>query len=427
MPNFAPSRETVPKREVIAWALYDFANSGYTTVVLTAVFNAYFVSVVAGGKDWATLAWTVTLATSYALVILLGPWVGARADATGRKKPLLVACSIVCVLATAGLALAGPGTIWLACVLVIVSNVAFSLGENLNAGFLPELAPPEKIAKTSAFGWSIGYIGGLVSLGVSLRLIEHLRTHGATAQVYVGASMLAVAVLFTLAALPMVFLLKERAVPSGATVTLAGVFRQMLNGVASVRSYPELQRIMWFGLFCQAAVAVVVTLAAVYAEAALGFKTEDTLKMLLLVNITAAIGAALFGWLQDRLGHRQVLMAVLWVWLTAIVVLAAKTDRVGFWIAANLAGLGIGACQSGGRAIVGYLSPAPRRAEFFGVWGMYTRAAAILGPITYGVVTWLTGGNHRLAMLATGMFFVIAMFVLAKVNVEQGRARLREN
>lgn len=412
------------RREIVAWALYDFANSGYTTVVLTAVFSAYFVKVVTGGASWATFAWTLTLSVSYALTMLLGPWVGARADALGRKKTFLARTTAVCVAATAALAFAGPGRLWIAVVLIVIGNVAYSLGENLCAGFLPELAAGDKIAKVSAFGWSLGYVGGLLSLGISLFVVQHLGAQGASAQTVVGTAMVAVALLFSVAALPMFLLVRERAVATRHAVSLKKVLGQMVAGVRSVQTFPELQRFMWFGLSCQAGVAVVITLAAVYAEAALGFKTEDTIKMLIVVNVTAAIGAALFGWLQDRLGHRQVLMVVVVIWLVAIVVLASRTDRIGFWVAANLAGVALGACQSGGRALVGYLTPESQRAEFYGVWGLYTRAAAIIGPLTYGSVTWITQGNHRLAMLLTGGFFVVALLVLTGVNVPRGRARV---
>ncbi len=412
------------RREIFAWALYDFANSGYTTVVLTAVFNAYFVSVIAGGAQWGTFAWTFTLSISYAIVMILGPWLGAWADSRAQKKRGLAWATAVCTLATALLATTGPNGLLWAALLVICSNVAYALGENFCAGFLPELAQGKDIAKVSAFGWSIGYLGGLLALGISLALVQGLRARGADAQGYVGAAMVAVAALYALAALPMLFFVRERSQPTGRAPTFSALIAHLKSSLQTVRSYTELQRFMVCALFYQAGVAVVITLAAVYAEAALGFKTEDTIKMLIVVNVTAAIGAALFGVLQDRFGHRQTIAFVLMIWLLGISVLALKTDRVGFWIAANLAGIALGACQSGGRALVGYLAPPDRLAEFYGVWGMYTRGAAILGPLTYGAITWATGGNHRLAMLLTGGFFIVAFVLLRRVDVEAGRARI---
>ncbi len=414
----------VSKKELTAWALYDFANSGYTTVVLTAVFNAYFVSSVAGGASWATLAWTGALSVSYLFVMLAGPLIGAWADANASKKRGLAWATVGCTLSTALLATVGPGALVWAAVLIVVSNTCYAVGENLNAGFLPELAKGESIAKVSSFGWSIGYLGGLLALAVSLALITHLRGTGATAQVFVGASMIAVAVLYALAAIPLFFMVHERATPTGEKVRAGAIFSQLRQSIAEVKKYPELLRFMRCAVFYQAGVSVVITVAAVYAEAVLGFKTEDTIKMLIVVNISAAIGAFAFGWLQDKYGHRETLLAVLLVWIVGIAVLVFKADKTGFWIAANLAGIGMGACQSGGRALVGYLSPTDRLAEFFGVWGFYTRFSAILGPLTYGAIAWAAEGNHRLAMLSTGGFFVISIAILVGVNVPAGRERV---
>jgi len=170
----------VAKREVWAWAMYDFANSGYTTVVLTAVFNAYFVGVVAGNAPWATFAWTAALSVSYALVMVTGPLLGAWADAHAAKKKLLAVSTTVCVIGTAGLAWAGPGTVAWAVVFIIVSNFAYAIGENLCAAFLPELARPEALGKVSGWGWSLGYFGGILALAISLAWVMSAASRGST-------------------------------------------------------------------------------------------------------------------------------------------------------------------------------------------------------------------------------------------------------
>ena len=155
----------VTRREVWAWAMYDFANSGYTTVVITGVFNAYFVAVVAGNRPWATFAWTATLATSYALIMLTAPLLGAYADVRAAKKRLLLATTVGCVVFTASLALASPGALLTAMVFVVLSNFCYGTGENLVAAFLPEVARGDALGRVSGWGWGLGYIGGLVSLG----------------------------------------------------------------------------------------------------------------------------------------------------------------------------------------------------------------------------------------------------------------------
>jgi UMF1 family MFS transporter len=174
-------------------------------------------------------------------------------------------------------------------------------------------------------------------------------------------------------------------------------------------------------VFYQAGIQTVVALAAIYAEQALGFSTRDTIVLILVVNVTAAAGAFAFGHVQDRLGHIGTIALTLVLWIATTLFAWAATGPGLFWVAANLAGLCLGSSQSAGRALVAYLSPADRHAEFFGLWGMAVKLSSILGPLTYGVMTWMTGGNHRLAMLATGIFFVVGLLLLVGIDVPRGR------
>jgi UMF1 family MFS transporter len=187
------------------------------------------------------------------------------------------------------------------------------------------------------------------------------------------------------------------------------------------RNFRDLARLLACIVCYQAGVQTVIALAAIYATQALGFGTRQTLLMLLVVNVTAALGALAFGQVQDRLGHRRTLALTLWLWIATVGVAWVARDEATFWVAANLAGLGLGAAQSAGRALVGWLSPAARRAEFYGLWGLAVKLASIVGPLTYGAITWVAGGNHRLAMLATGGFFVAGLWVLRGIDVQRGR------
>ena len=164
-----------------------------------------------------------------------------------------------------------------------------------------------------------------------------------------------------------------------------------------------------------------ITLAAIYAEQAMGFSTTDTLVLMLVVNVTAALGAFFLGNLQDRIGHAPTVAITLAGWIVTVLIAWAADTRPLFWVAANMAGLCLGASQSAGRALVGYLSPKSRRAEFFGLWGLATNLSSILGPITYGTVSWVSQGNHRLAILITGAFFVIGLLLLHGIDVRRGR------
>ena len=413
----------VARREVFAWAMYDFANSGYTTVVLTAVFNAYFVSVIAGNAEWATFVWTAALSISYAIVMVIGPVLGASADAHASKKRQLAISTVVCIAGTIALAWTGPGTVGFAVVCIVVSNVAYSMGENLTAAFLPELARPEALGRVSGWGWSWGYFGGIAALGASLAWVTTAQARGSTTGDAVAGTMIITSAVYGLAALPTFLWLKERAKPSGGPGALVALER-LMQTARDARRYTDLLLVFACGVFYQAGVATVIALAAIYAEQVMGFKTQDTIVLVLVVNVTAAIGAFGFGYAQDRIGKTMALRVTIVGWVGMVVIAYFSETRASFWIAANLAGLCMGSSQSAGRALVAYLSPADRSAEFFGLWGVAVRLAAILGPLTYGAVTWITSGNHRLAILLTGVFFLVALAILAFMDERRGRSQV---
>ncbi len=409
-------------REVWSWAMYDFANSGYTTVVITAIFNAYFVAEVADNAPWATFAWTCALAVSYALIMVTAPALGAYADAHAAKKRLLIATTLGCILFTAALATVGRGDLWLGIVLIVLSNFCFGSGENLIAAFLPELAQGQAMGRVSGWGWSLGYLGGLASLGASLAYVSWAQARGMPAGKFVPVTMLITAALFAAASLPAFLYLRERAVPvSNAGAVVREAFARLGETLRHAHRHADLQRFLLCIVFYQAGIQAVIALAAIYARQAMGFTDRDTIVLILLVNITAALGAFLFGQVQDRLGHVRTIALTLIGWIAAVLLAYSAREPAPFWAAANLVGLCLGSSQSAGRALVGYLSPPARTAEFFGLWGLAVKLSSILGPVTYGLVTWLTRGDHRLAILVTGVYFVIGIAIIASLDVERGR------
>ncbi len=415
----------VRRREVFGWAMYDFANSGYTTVVLTAVFSAYFVGGVAGGEPWATLAWTSALAVSSLIVMLTMPALGAYADLRAAKKRLLAFSTLGCVLGTAALAGAGPGDIAWALVAVVVSNVFYTYGESLVAAFLPELAHGDRIGSVSGWGWGFGYLGGMLTLGLCLWYVTWAQGQGLSASQFVPVTMLITAAVFGLSAMVTFALLKERAqpqrVPTGNIGLRASLVR--LNRTwHHARSFRDFGALLACSVAYQAGIAVIIALAAVYAEQELAFQQTQTMMLVFLVNIAAALGAFAWGYVQDRIGHRLALGITLAGWIIMAGLAALATGPGPFWVAAVIAGLCMGSSQSAGRALVGVLAPEQQRAEFYGLWMFAVRLSAIVGPMTYGLVTWLSDGNHRLAIASTGLFFVGGLLLLTLVNVQRGIA-----
>jgi MFS transporter, UMF1 family len=395
----------VRSREVFGWAMYDFANSGYTTVVITAVFAAYFVGGIADGAAWATLAWTSALSLSYAIVMLTMPGLGAWADRWAAKKKLLSWVTIGCVISTAALAWASPGQVVVAMVLIVISNTFFSYGESLTAAFLPELAKPEAMGRVSGWGWSLGYIGGMVALGISLGYVLWAQSQSIPAAQFVPVTMWITAVIYGLAAMVTFALLKEHAQPQPHLPRPVGMTGQLL---ACAVAY-------------QGGVAVAITLAAIYAEQVIGFEKQETMVLIFVLNIAAFAGAFVFGYIQDHIGHKRALALTLWGWMLTCVIAALSTTKGQFWWAAAIAGLCMGSSQSGGRAMAGLLAPTERLGEFFGLWTFAIRLASIVGPLTYGVITWLTDGNQRLAIGSTALLFLLGWLLLIPVDIQRGR------
>ena len=426
------------KRELFAWAMYDFANSGYTTVVLTTVFNVYFVGVVAAAVDSdnsgsATFLWTLAMGIANALVLFSAPVLGAIADYRAIKKPLLLFTTLGCVVSTALLALAGRGDLALAMTLVIFSNVMFASGENLISAFLPEISDRDNMGKISGFAWGLGYFGGILALVLCLLYITWAEGRGHDATHYVPVTMLIVAAMFALAALPTFLWLRERAVPVAAPgqdfslwrecrVGLTQGLGRVLHTLREAAQYRDLFRFLLTLAVYQSGVSTVIVLAAVYAGEVVGLSQQSIILLILVVNFTAALGAVVFGLIQDRLGSIRTLAITLAIWILAVLVVLQASQPVDMWISGNLIGLAMGATQSAGRALIGQFTPRERTAEFFGLWGLAMRVAAIVGPLSYGAISYFSSGDHRLALLSTLLFFVVGLLLLLTVDEQRGRA-----
>ncbi len=404
--------------------MYDFANSGYTTVVLTTVFSAYFVGVVAAGKAWGTLAFTAALSLSYLLVMVTMPALGARADARAGKRRLLFASTVGCVAMTGLLSFTGPGDIVWGLLILALSNYCYCIGESIVAAFLPEIARPQALGRVSGWGWSFGYFGGMLALGLSLAVVFRADASGQVASDYVPHVLLLTAAIFAVAAIPAFLFLRERTPPSLKPVE--GMFARLANAWRDTREhFPDFRLLLFCGACYQAGISVVITLSSVYATQAMGFTMAQTMLLVFTVNIAAAVGAFLFGYVQDRIGHKLALKITLVGWIVMIFMAFFAVQSWLFWLAAMLAGLCMGTSQSAGRAMVGALAPRQRLAEFYSLWTFAIQLAAVVGPLSYGLVTLASGGNHRAALLFTGLFFAVGLTLLARMDFERGK-RVRD-
>ncbi len=408
-------------KELVAWAFFDFANSGYTTVVQTTIFSTYFVGVIVASES-ATLLWTLAMSGANLIAMISSPIIGAMADYRACKKLFLVISSTACIASTALLATAGAGDVVLAIILVMLSAIFFAMGETLIAAFLPEIVPEEKMGKMSGYGWSLGYFGGLLTLAICLAYFNWAQNHGSTNAQAVPITLLITAAIFAITAMPTFLWLQERAVPKIKTQsTLAGSLARLKQTVKEAARFQDLAWFLTTLAVYQSGVSTVVVVAAIYAQEVMGFDTQSLIILIMVVNATAAVGALICGYLQDKIGSVPTLALTLLIWIVAITAANFAHESTQMWLIGNLIGLAMGASQSIGRALVSKFSPVERAGEFLGLWGVVNRLSAIIGPLSYGLINYLNHGNHRLSMSATLVFFILGLFLLSKVNEKRGK------
>lgn len=423
------STDEARPKEQFAWAMYDFASSGYSTVVLTAVYNAYFVSVICSSNGLSTGAgtalWTIAIGLANALVLVSAPVVGAIADDRAAKKSFLIVVTLLCIFSTGLLGAPAPGQIAQATALVVLSYVMFATGENLISAFLPEITRPSHIGRVSGYGWSIGYLGGMTTLALSLAYITWAQQRGQTAEDFVPVTLVITSAVMLLAASLTFAWLRERATPSatvaGRSYVSAG-FARLAQTLQQVQRFKDLFRFLLSLVVFQAGVSTVYVVAAIYAQEEMGFSTDELVTMIMLVNITAAVGAFAVGHVQDRLGSKVALSIALAMWIAALLIILIAENRLTVWLGANLIGIAMGACQASGRALIGHFTPLARTGEFYGLWGLAVNLAAIIGPVSYGLISYASDGDQRLALMSTLSFFVVGWLLLLRVNEQRGKA-----
>ena len=417
------------RRELISWALFDFANSGYTTVIMTTIYSAYFVGVIAvSTQDMSpgmpTLLWSIAIGFANFVVMIVGPVIGALADHRASKKLFLLISSVGCVIATTLLAFVGPGEVLLSMLLVTVSAMMFAQGENLIAAFLPELVPKEKMGRMSGYGWCVGYFGGLLTLGCCLWIIHWGQQQGMADTDIIPITILVTAAIFALTASPTFLWLRERAVvqPKDDHLSYFRVsFNRLQHTFKQATHFQDLFRFLLTLAVYQSGVSTVIVLAAIYAQEAMGFGRQELIILIMVVNVTAAVGAFICGHLQDKIGSVPTLAITLVLWIIAILTAFFATESVHMWIAGNIIGAAMGSSQAVSRALVSKFTPEDRSGEFLGLWGVVIRLSAIVGPLSYGVVNYLTQGNHRQALLSALVFFVVGLLLLMRVDEDRGK------
>jgi len=423
------SRETSPlpvtRREIVSWALYDFANSAFTTLIVTFIFSAYFAQSIAPDPIEGAIWWTRAIQTSAIIVAVVMPILGAIADSGGLKKRLLFMATVSCVVLTAALFWMGPGDAWLAALIFIGANVAYEITQVLYNSFLPEIATPQKMGRVSGFGWGVGYVGGLICLALALGMVTTWLPE--TDYVNIRATSLLTALWFLVFSIPTFLYLRERQPrrPSPIIEHVHRGFSRIRDTGRNLSQYRQAVRFLVARLVYNDGLVTVFAMAAIYAGAEFGLVTSEILLLGIVVNVAAGISAIIFGFVNDRIGGKKTITVTL-VGLIGTTGLAFfAPDRTWFWVAAIFLGMMVGPNQAASRSLLASFVPQNKQAELFGFYAFSGKLASVLGPLSYGLVLGATE-SHRWALASVVIFFVVGLCLLARVDEEEGIASARE-
>lgn len=418
-----PFRNLPNARQVWSWGMYDLANQSFTLLVVTLFLPIFLKEVVLGAGADAGLAarylgWAV--AASSLIVVLTSPVIGALADFSARKKTYLTWCGIGCSILTMSLALTGPGDVWPALILFAAANVLFMFGENFLAAFLPEISTRETLGRVSAIGWTMGYIGALVCLPIALLLPGVIRgePRGYTFIFFFAGAW------FLINALPTMLILRERKIaeplPPGATMLTVG-FQRVADTIRHASRFRELAVFLFFFCIYCCGMQIIINFSGLIASQY--FSTGALIAFVLALAFISAVGSAISGMFQDRIGQRLTVQISLAIWIiTSIGAVLLPTKDAPMWhlcLVGGGIGLGLGLTGAASRALVGVLTPAHKTAEFFALWGLGYKLAGVVGPPVFGEVSRRWG--QPAAMAAVGGFFLIGFLGTFLVDVARGR------
>jgi UMF1 family MFS transporter len=421
--------QTHSRRATVGWCLFDFANSSYTTLIITVAFAVYFRQVVVNATDnRADQLWGIANFIAMLAVAVASPLLGALADFSGRKKFFLVATTLLSVAATAMLYWVGPGDIGAAMTLFVLGTFGFEAGYVFYNAFLPDVSTPQTVGRVSGWGWAVGYAGGLLCLLAARPLVEQPlkdslgRINAAGVVAYQGSYLLVAAFYFVFA-LPAFFWLRETA-PQGrlqgwkeyATIG----FRRAGDTLSHLHQYRETAKYILASLLFTDGITTVVSFAGIYATTTMGFSNQELVLLFLVLNIVALPGSLAAGYLADWIGPKRTIVLTLILWMGVVVTGCLATTKTMFWIMSFGAAIGMGGTQAVGRSFMAQVSPPARQSEFFGFYSLSGKFASMFGPLVFGSISrW--SGSQRLAVLSLLPFFVAGLLIMLRINEERAR------
>jgi len=397
------------KSQLISWYLFDFGYSSYATIIVAFVFAVYFKSVISSNEPVGDFYWSLAINIAMIVSAVLNPVCGAIADHSSNKKKFLFFFTILCVIPTALMYFTGEGTIFFALILFIISNIGFQTGMTFYDSFIPEISEPKNYNKVSSTGYAVGYIGSIISVALVFPLKDNP-----------NLLFVICALFFLFFSLPLFLILKEKNVVKGKlneSIIKYG-FSKVLNTLKNINHYRNLKNFLISFFLYIDAVNTIIFFAGIYASTTLNFETVELAVFFLIVQITAMLGSFLFGFIGDKIGILKSIFINLIMWTLITLAVFFTNDKTSFYIIGGFAGTFLGSTQSLSRAMMARLVPLEFKTEFFGFYSLFDKTSTLLGPLTFGLVSWLSG-SQKFAVLSVGVFFILGMLLLSKVKEKE--------
>jgi len=401
------------KKEVISWSLYDFANQPFTTIIVTFVYGAFFTSVIASDENTGTLLWTWGIASTAIIVSILSPILGALADKGGYRKFFLILFTWICAIFSILLYFPQSGDVFFALSLFVIANISFELGSVFCNSYLQDLSEDSNIGKISGFAWGLGFVGGLLALFISFSLFE-LNSVGIR-----GINIL-VGVWFLIFSIPTFLFVKDRKKDKLTKKHFVDSFASIKTTFKEVVKYKIIMKFLIARLFFNDGLITIFALGGIYAVDTLDFTFDEVMMLGIVLNISAAIGSFIFGYLEDNIGVKKVIniSLIVLVFSTFLAFIAPyfTFQKEIFWIAGVLIGLMVGPNQSCSRSLMAKLTPKEKQNEFFGFFALTGKATSFLGPILFGIITF--NFSQQVALWVVICLFLIGLILFNKINFQ---------
>ena len=369
-------------KEVWGWAIYDFANTIFSMNIVTLYFAPWIII----DKGMEDIWYSITFSSAMFLGALTMPPLGALSDSAGNKKNYLLYLTLVCIVATFLVGVVSlsnfSSQILLALLFFGVAVFCYEGGLVFYNALLTDVAPTKKIGQVSGLGVSLGYVGAIVGMLLVLPFVQGKIFAGTGNQ----QAFIPTAVFFLLFCVPTFLWVKEEKVRHTAKIKINQSFKEVWDGLANTKKYPGVLRFLISNFFFGDAIATVILFMAVYAQLVMGFSETGKIWLFMVSTLSAAIGSLLCGWVCDKIGPKKSLSLVLLGWFLSLGIVIFITDKFWFWILGSVVGILLGSVWTTSRPLLTSLVPGSKMGQFFGLYSLSGRAAAIIGPLIWGVV-----------------------------------------